>query len=90
MTGEVRRCNAHGMFIETPHEAPVGYVMDLTIVMPWGEITCTAVPRFVGDAPDGRGMGVELHVMGRGDREMWNAYYRRALEAQRDRDESPR
>lgn len=79
MSGDVRRCNFHGMFIKTPHDAPVGYMMELNLIMPWGEIACTAVPRFVGDCRDGHGMGVELHVMDRGDREMWNQYYRRVL-----------
>lgn len=80
MTGQVRRCNAHGMFIETPHDAAVGYMMDLTIEMPWGPIACTAVPRFVGDTADGRGIGIEFHVMDHGDRVRWNAYYRGLVE----------
>jgi hypothetical protein len=79
LSGEVRRCNVHGMFITTPHDADVGFLMDLTIVMPWGAISCTAVPRFVGLTPEGRGLGVELHVMDRGDRALWSAHYRRAL-----------
>lgn len=77
LSGEVRRCNVHGMFIVTEHDASVGYLMDLTIETPWGPISCTAVPKFVGETPQGRGIGVELHVMASGDREMWNAYYRR-------------
>jgi hypothetical protein len=79
MSGDVRRCNVHGLFIATPHEAPVGYMMDLNLVMPWGEIACTAVPRFVGDCRDGRGMGIEFHVMDRGDRDRWTSYYRRIV-----------
>ena len=47
--------------------------------MPWGPISCTAVPRFVGAGPDGLGIGVELHVMERADRLLWNAHYRKAL-----------
>jgi len=78
-TGEIRCCNIDGMFIATPHEADVGFILDLTIEMPWGPISCTAVPRFIGETANGRGIGVELHVMDRGDRELWNAHYRRAL-----------
>lgn len=81
LSGDARRCNAHGLFVATPHDAQVGYMMDLTIVMPWGELSCTAVPRFIGESPDGRGIGIEFHVMDRGDREMWHAYYRRATAA---------
>ncbi len=77
LTGEVKQCNVHGMFIVTPHDAQVGYMMDLTIVTPWGPISCTAVPRFVGETPHGQGIGVELHVMDSGDREMWHKHYRR-------------
>jgi hypothetical protein len=65
------------MFIATEHEVDVGFLMDLTIVMPWGPISCTAVPRYVGESPNGPGIGVELHVMDRGDRELWNQHYRR-------------
>jgi hypothetical protein len=65
------------MFIATEHHVDVGFLLDLTIVMPWGAISCTAVPRFVGDTDHGHGVGVELHVMDRGDRAMWNAHYRR-------------
>jgi hypothetical protein len=79
VTGEVKLCNMHGMFIETPVEVEVGFLLDLTIEMPWGPMSCTAVPRFVGETPNGRGIGVELHVMDRGDRELWNAHYRRVL-----------
>ena len=79
MSGEVVRCNVHGMFIHTQHHADVGYLLDLTIVMPWGPISCTAVPKFVGETPDGHGIGVELHVMDRGDRAMWHLHYRRLL-----------
>lgn len=77
--GEVKLCNMHGMFIETPAEAELGFIIDMTIEMPWGPMSCTAVPRFIGETENGRGIGVELHVMDRGDRELWNAYYRRVL-----------
>lgn len=77
--GETRRCNVHGVFIHTPHDAPIGFMMDLVIVMPWGELTCTAVPRFAGVTPHGRGLGIEFHVMDRGDRDRWTAHYRRVL-----------
>lgn len=80
LTGEVRRVNAHGMFVRTPHEMPVGFMMEINLVMPWGEISCTAVPRFVGEGPDGRGIGIELHVMDLGDRDRWSSFYRRLLE----------
>jgi hypothetical protein len=84
MSGDVRRCNVHGMFIKTEHEAPVGFVLGINIVMPWGEIACTAVPRFFGDTPDGRGMGLEFHLMDPADRQMWNTYYRKTLERATD------
>lgn len=89
LTGEIRRCNVHGMFILTPHDAPVGYMMELTIEMPWGPISCTAVPRFVGDGPDGRGIGLELHVMDSGDRDRWASFYRRTLAERSVRPASP-
>jgi hypothetical protein len=85
VSGEVRLCNVHGMFIATPAEADpdwvadLGFLIDLTVEMPWGPMSCTAVPRFLGETPSGKGIGVELHVMDRGDRELWNAFYRRAL-----------
>jgi hypothetical protein len=80
VSGDVRRFNVHGMFINTEHDAQLGFVLlDMTIVMPWGAIACTAVPRFVGESPDGRGIGVEFHVMDKGDRELWTTHYRRAL-----------
>jgi hypothetical protein len=79
MSGAVRNCSLHGMFIETSADAEVGFLLDLTLDMPWGPISCTAVPRFVGETRNGRGIGVELHVMDRGDRELWNAHYRRVL-----------
>lgn len=77
LSGEVRRCNVHGMFIVTAHDASLGFLMDLMIEAPWGQVSCTAVPRFVGETPQGRGIGVELHVMDSGDRELWNAHHRR-------------
>jgi len=67
------------MFIATYAEADIGYLIELRIDMPYGAVSCTAVPRFVGDTPHGHGIGVELHVMDRGDRELWNVYYRRQL-----------
>lgn len=78
--GTVRRFNAHGMFIETPHDADVGFMMDLNIVFPTRVITCTAVPRFVGESPDGHGIGIELHVMEPGDRSAWFSFYRGVLQ----------
>jgi hypothetical protein len=79
MSGEARLCNVHGLFIATSADADLGFLMDVTIVMPTGPIQCTAVPRFVGDSPNGRGIGLELHVMDPGDRAKWNAFYRRTL-----------
>jgi hypothetical protein len=78
--GQVTRCNLHGMFIESPHHVDLNYVVDLTIAMPWGPMSCIVVPRFCGDSLEGRGLGVELHVMDAGDRELWNHHYRRILE----------
>jgi hypothetical protein len=80
--GQVRRCNAHGMFISTPHDANVGFMMDLNIVLPARVISCTAIPRFVGDSPDGHGIGIELHVVDPSDRAYWHAFYRETLESQ--------
>lgn len=79
LSGEVKRCNLHGMFIETGAEVELGFMIDLTIEMPWGPMSCTAVPRYVGVNENLRGIGVELHVMDRGDRELWAAHYRRVL-----------
>jgi len=39
--------------------------MDLTIELPTGPISATAIPRYVGDKPNGHVIGVELHVMQR-------------------------
>ena len=79
VVGEIKLCNLHGMFIATPVEAEVGFLIDLTVEMPWGPMSCTGVSRFVGETAIGHGIGVELHVMDRGDRELWNAHYRRTL-----------
>ncbi len=78
--GQITRCNAHGMWIRTPHDADVGFLLDLGIVLPHRTISCTAVPRFVGDGPDGHGVGIELHVLDPGDRAAWHAWYRNCLE----------
>jgi len=78
LTGEVRCCNVHGMFIATDHDVPLGYLIDLTIELPTGPISATAIPRYVGDKPDGHGIGVELHVMDSSDRELWSSFYRQA------------
>jgi hypothetical protein len=83
LTGEVRQCNVHGMFIVTDHDAPLGFMMDLTIELPTGPISCTAIPKFCGEAANGKGIGVELHVMDSGDRDMWHTYYRRARSEQK-------
>lgn len=80
LAGEVKLCNLHGMFIETPHEVEVNYVMDLAISMPWGAMSCIVVPKFCGPFADVHGVGVELRVMDLGDRELWAGHYRRLLE----------
>ncbi len=80
LAGEVKLCNLHGMFIETPHEVEVNYVMDLAISMPWGAMSCIVVPKFCGPFADVHGVGVELRVMDLGDRELWASHYRRLLE----------
>jgi hypothetical protein len=87
ITGDVLVCNEHGMFIQTEHEADIGYLIDVTVEMPSGPISFTAVPRYVGDAGDGRGhgIGVEVHVMEYGDRARWSAHYRRQLARARPR-----
>lgn len=77
--GRTARINAHGMFVCTPHELPVGYMMELNIVIGARVINCTAVPRFVGQSPDGHGIGFEFHVMAPGDREAWLQFYRDVL-----------
>jgi hypothetical protein len=77
--GVIRRCNAHGMFVETPPDADVGFMMEINIVLPTRIISCTAVPRFVGASPVGEGIGFEFHVVEPGDRSAWYEYYRTIL-----------
>jgi hypothetical protein len=79
MAGEVRNWNAHGMFVKTQHDAPIGFMLQLTIDAPWGPVQCTAVPRFNGSGSGGRGIGMEIHVMDRRDREMWHGHYHQVL-----------
>jgi hypothetical protein len=67
------------MFIRTPHEADVGFMMEINLVLPDRVIACTAVPRFVGSSPQGQGIGFEFHVMDPGDRSAWYAFYRNVL-----------
>lgn len=77
--GRIRCINAHGMFVCTPHDLPIGFMIDLNILIGSRVVNTTAVPRFVGNSPAGHGIGFELHVMEPGGQERWLAVYRDAL-----------
>jgi hypothetical protein len=79
VNARIRDLNEHGLFLETPEVADLGYVVDLSITLPVGPIEVLGVARFVGVTRYGHGIGVAVYALSRDHRRHWEDFYRTAL-----------
>lgn len=71
--------SAGGMLIRSAHFVPLARCIDLTIDLPGQEreLHATAQARFVGPAPDGFVIGVQIVTMAHDEWELWQSWCRR-------------
>jgi hypothetical protein len=75
--------NAHGFFLRTERDIPLGELMKIDVVLPDGPQRFIVSARFIGTSAEGRGVGVEIFVANEAARRSWARFLQSLSQSKR-------